>query len=281
LVTSPTSRIKAKTVSDLVPKKLAGWQIETLPSGSLGQASKVPDVTLVQLDDNTQPAALKAIMPRLVQIQGKGLKGSYVLFSIKTAKTKPSGRQFHFTSSAIVGQINSHLRAFPNPQLVDVTFAQNPSDIAAQLAHIRSKLDLPLQILDLHLPQAAAPRPSPLDGVKEALQATQDLRVSNGKLSAEAVATAFGLSLNQLATSLGRSRQALSKTPDAAALQDQLAFFERVARLRAVLSEGQFVKWLRMPNPELDDQTPLALLASGERQVVADLVDDMLTGAPT
>jgi hypothetical protein len=112
------------------------------------------------------------------------------------------------------------------------------------------------------------------------MKATEDLRVANGNLSAAAVATAFGVSLNQLAGWLGRTRQSLSKTPDADSLQDELAFFERVARLRAVVGGDGFLKWLRMPNAELGDAKPLDLLAGGERQVVADLVDDMLTGAP-
>lgn len=125
------------------------------------------------------------------------------------------------------------------------------------------------------------PQPSPLDQVHELLAATQDLRVPNGNLSAAAIARAFGVSVNQLARWVGRSRQALAKTPDADSLQNELAFFERVARLRAVLQREQFLKWLRMRNSQLDGQTPLELMAQGERQVVVDLVEDMLTGAPT
>jgi len=151
--------------------------------------------------------------------------------------------------------------------------------LQTELDHIRAKLDLPIQTLDVHLPKVT-PRLSPLDQVKEVLAATQDLRATNGNLSAAAIASTFGVSLNQLAGWLGRSRQALNKTPDADSLQDELAFFERVARLRAVVSKEGFLKWLRMPNSELDKKKPLELLATGERQTLADLVDDMLTGAP-
>ena len=126
-----------------------------------------------------------------------------------------------------------------------------------------------------------SPRPTPLDEIKEVIESSRDLRVANGNLSATAVASVFGLSLNKLAVWLGRSRQALSKTPDSDSLQNELAFFERVARLRVVLSKDRFLKWLRMPNSQLEGDTPLDLLAKGERQVIADLVDDMLTGAPT
>lgn len=125
------------------------------------------------------------------------------------------------------------------------------------------------------------PQPSPLDHVHELLKATEDLRVANGKLSAAAIAQAFGVSVNELAGWLRRSRQSLAKTPDADSLQDALAFFERVARLRAVVPQDRFLKWLRMPNDQLDGKSPLELMANGERQVVVDFVEDMLTGAPT
>jgi transposase len=44
------------------------------------------------------------------------------------------------------------------------------------------------------------------------------------------VAKLFGVSLSQLARWVGRTRQALTKTPDAASLQPALGYFERVAR---------------------------------------------------
>lgn len=127
----------------------------------------------------------------------------------------------------------------------------------------------------------APPQPSPLDEVHELLKSTGDLRVESGNLSAAAVAKAFGVSLNQLARWLGRNRQALHKTPDADSLQNDLAYFERVARVRAVVPQKRFLKWLRMPNDQLDGKSPIDLMAEGERQVVVDFVEDMLTGAPS
>jgi hypothetical protein len=129
--------------------------------------------------------------------------------------------------------------------------------------------------------KAAPPAATPLDEVHELLEATADLRVANGNLSATAIASAFGVSVNQLAGWLGRSRQALAKTPDADSLQDELAFFERVARLRSVVPPDQFLMWLRMPHDLLDGKAPLDLMTGGERQVVVDFVEDMLTGSPT
>lgn len=80
---------------------------------------------------------------------------------------------------------------------------------------------------------------------------------------------------------LGRKRQTISKTDDAESLQADLIPFERIARLRAVLSDADFRKWLRMPNDQLDGETPLQLVEDGEISVVAELAEDMLTGVLT
>jgi hypothetical protein len=144
---------------------------------------------------------------------------------------------------------------------------------------ISTKIDL-LSTLAGTGAEVRGPRPSSLDKNRELLTATEDLREENGKVSATAIAKAFGVSVNQLAAWLGKSRQAVSKTPDADSLQSALNFFERVARLRAVFSQDEFIRWLRTPNWELDNKTPLELLERGDRQVVADFAADMLTGAP-
>ena len=130
--------------------------------------------------------------------------------------------------------------------------------------------------------ETAPPRPGPLDRVKGVMHATADLRVSSGNLSAERVAKVFGVSLSQLAGWLGRTRQAVSKTPAADSLQPALNYFERVARLRLVTkNDAEFRKWLRMPNELLGGRTPLLCLKTGAWQEIADQVDDMLTGTPT
>jgi hypothetical protein len=124
-------------------------------------------------------------------------------------------------------------------------------------------------------------RPSPLDQVQGALAATADLRVANGNLSADRVAKLFGVPLSQLAGWLGRSKQAVSKTPDADSLQDALGYFERVARLRLLLKDdGEFRKWLRTPHPDVVGKNPMELLARNEGQALADFVDDILSGTP-
>jgi len=273
LITTPEVKIKAKAFRELVPEKLEGWRIEALPSWPLDRKATIPDVTLVQLGDDTQSADLKAMIPWLVHLQAKAPRRSYVIFSFN-AETKTNVRVEEALFREVAEQINHELSSFPDPDRVNLFFNQGSFALKTVLSHIRAKLDLEYKVP----PQL--PRTSPLDRVKEVLRSTEDLRVANGNLSAESIAKAFGVSLSQLADWLGRTRQALNKTPDADSLQNQLSFFERVARLRAVIPSDGFQKWLRIPNPELDDKTPLDLLANTERQVVADLVDDMLTGAP-
>jgi hypothetical protein len=282
LLTAPEKPGKPDRIRKLMRGEFSGWRIATIPSRSLGQSALAPDVTVVEIDEDTKPAQVRSMIPDLVHMQSKGPQPSCVVFSLKEypkAKSAEARAQQRHYQKVII-QITGSLPAFPNPQLVDVTFASSPSAVATLLEHVRAKRDLQVQQLDVHLPKAQ-PQSSRLDDVRELLKATENLRLANGKLSATAVAKAFGVSVNELAGWLKRSRQSVTKTPDADSLQNDLAFFERVARLRAVVPQQRFLKWLRMPHDLLDGKTPLELMAEGERQVVVDFVEDMLTGAPT
>lgn len=282
LFTSPRERLATEAIRKLVQSRLSNWRVEVLPSGQIDGLAEAPDVTLVELDYGTPPARLEAMMPSLAGLQARTGSRAYVLFSFrekeKSALRTAEARRELWT--ALLERIGQSLAAFPNPERVNVSVTGNPGDLSLELEHLRTKLDLPPKTVET--PQTAGgPRLSALDQVQEVIRATEDLRVGNGNLSAQAVAEAFGISLNQLAGWLGRSRQALSKTPDADSLQGKLGYFERVARLRAVVPPKSFLKWLRMPRRDLENKTPLQLLAAGEGQAVADLVDDMLTGAPS
>jgi hypothetical protein len=165
------------------------------------------------------------------------------------------------------------------------------ASLLTQLSEKKSQVEMLLARVEDVLCGASAPektpgvapaRRSPLDQAKAVVQATADLRETNGNLSAARVAKLYGVSLSQLAAWLGRSKQGVSKTPDADSLQEALVYFERVARARlAMQNDGEFRKWLRTPHELLDNAPPLDLMAKGEWQAMADYVDDMLTGAPT
>ncbi len=117
--------------------------------------------------------------------------------------------------------------------------------------------------------------------LRRVIETTADLRAPSGKLSANNMAAAFGLSVAELATLLGRNRQTVSKTSGADSLQPLLRPFERVARLRATLSREDFRTWLHLPNDQLSDRTPLELIREGKVHAIADLVEDMLMGSPS
>jgi hypothetical protein len=95
------------------------------------------------------------------------------------------------------------------------------------------------------------------------------------------VARVFDLSTAKLGELIGKSRQTLAKTPDAPAIQSDLRPFERIARLRSVLTDKQFRAWLHRPNRQLDEAAPMDLINEKRTDVVADLADDMLLGTPS
>jgi len=276
LLTAPEKKAKPENIRKLVPGEFSGWRIEAIPSGSLGGSTISPDVTVVEIDEDTKPAEVKSMIPDLVEMQGKGPQPSYVVFSFKDyPKAKPAEARAQLRCyQNVMTQITGSLPAFPSPQLVDVTFASSPSAVATLLEYVRAQLDLPVR------PTRA--RPSPLDQVKQVVEASRDLRVADGNISAERVAKLYNVSLSELARWFGKSRQAVTKTPDADSLQPALSFFERVARVRLALkTDADFRKWLRTPHALLENKSPLQLMAKGEWQVMADFVDDALTGAPT
>ena len=87
--------------------------------------------------------------------------------------------------------------------------------------------------------------------------------------------------VSRMCRDVGPAGKPASKTPDADSLQPLLQPFERVARVRAVLSRSDFRNWLHLGNDELDGQTPFEVIRKGKIDVVADLVGDMLTGSPS
>lgn len=123
--------------------------------------------------------------------------------------------------------------------------------------------------------------PDPLAQAREVIAVTESLLSDKGRLDAKAVADALGIPWTRLAVLLGSTKQTVGKTPDSPALQGPLRPYEQIARLRAVLPEKGVLAWMQRPNVHLDDNTPLQIIESGRAEVVADLVESMLTGTPT
>ena len=121
----------------------------------------------------------------------------------------------------------------------------------------------------------------PLAKSKKIVKVSRKLLAESGRLSAKSVAKEFGVSLTRLAEQISRTKQSLSKTPDSPRIQSLLRPYERIHRLRSVFSANDFRAWLGRANPEFDGHSPMNLLDTGQAEVVFELVDDMLLGAPS
>jgi hypothetical protein len=196
-----------------------------------------------------------------------------VLASRQGATARPSKIVFVFDDGdARAEELGKVLAAFP--RVDDVEFAGGPEQGALALEGAMAK------ILVDRRQEVRAEAADPLGQVQSVVAATADLRAESGRLSARRIAGAFGLSTAELAALLGRSRQTVAKTDDAPGLQPVLRPFERIARLRAVLPASDFRRWLNQPTAALDASSPLDAIRARRAEVVADLVEDMLSGSP-
>ncbi len=105
----------------------------------------------------------------------------------------------------------------------------------------------------------------------------------SGRLNARSIAMFFGVPLADIARAVGKSLSAIHKTPDAVSLQDGLFPFERIATALLTLagSAENARVYLNLPEAQLGNKTPLSLLRDGRGVIVAQMLDDMLTGQPS
>jgi Protein of unknown function (DUF2384) len=266
MIREPDILVASRPGTAARPEKLAApWRPRTTTLSALAKGRVTPaQITILDIDSQQELDVLQSLAAAL-RNHLESTDPNYVILSLNVPKDIESkARIFHF---------------FGVPDRVELSDGRE--QVPALLENLVAKLRAVSERKSPSVISAGKPRTSPLDSVKEVVKSTGRLRGSHGKLSAEAIAKLYGISVAQLAKWLGRSRQTVSRTPDADSLQDQLGFFERVARLLAVLNENDFRRWLRMPNPNLNNEVPLSWLASKRWQPLADLTDDMLTGAPT
>jgi hypothetical protein len=91
LFTTPQARIAANTFRELSPQMLTRWNVETIPSGSIGRVGSIPTVTVVQVVGTTRPAELKTLISKLAHIQTGVPQGAFVLFMLKRPAFKHNG----------------------------------------------------------------------------------------------------------------------------------------------------------------------------------------------
>jgi transcriptional regulator with XRE-family HTH domain len=254
LLTGPAQR-------NSVPHWMRRFSPRVVATENVRSLSRLPELTVVRAE---APAAILALQPFLKSL------------ATRIRQTpRPAKILFVFDATDSVvdpAKLFEVLTFFDRP--ADIEFVRLPGDV-----HFR--LDEAVAKIWAEQEAERDPNADPLSRIKSVIAATADLRMASGRLSAQKVARAFGLSLAELASLLGRSRQAVSKTGDAESLQPGLAPFERIARLGAALSRSNFLRWLRMPNEQLEGRSPLEAIRDGSVTVIADLAEDMLTGNAT
>jgi hypothetical protein len=248
---SAGQRSRVSALAGLVSDR---WNIvcEDLPQ--LRGISIVPDITWVNFGSLPSGEPPREVLSSLGRLQADAPQSAMIVVSGQM----PASTHENFFK---------HLFNVVHPEGVAFDMAGLPNP--AELMFFETKLD------------ALRSQPSAGAVPKVALAPTADLREGNGKLSAKLIAEIFDVPLTQLAGWLGRSKQALSKTPDADSLQPLLAPFEQIAALRPAVGDvGAFRKWLRSSHRMLQNKAPLDWIARGRVRAVAELVEDMLTGNP-
>lgn len=230
----------------------------------------------VTLDQLSQEETLSGIVvlsaPALQEIEGEGQRLSTLAAHLRTAQ---------HPVRLVLGLTNDRKSSSEEMFRVLKLFPGAASRV--EFAHGEGALEESVQeSLAKYWAEDMERHPDPLAEAREVIEVVRPLLSERGLLSVKAVASVFGIPWTRLASSIGSSKQAANKTPDAPALQSALRPYKRVARLRAVLTkEGDFQAWLNRPNPHLDDHTPLGLIESDRGEIVADFVESMLTGTPT
>lgn len=105
----------------------------------------------------------------------------------------------------------------------------------------------------------------------------------SGRVDGMRVAEFLHLQARDVGEIVGCSAAELRRAPDAPPWQEAL---EKVAVIVAGLLDAtggdkrSVLIWLNAPHPMLDDDSPLDLMRGDEIDVVVELVDDILSGAP-
>jgi len=109
----------------------------------------------------------------------------------------------------------------------------------------------------------------------------------SGKIDARRIAGVFGLRMTQLADLCGVTKQALSRSPTSARVQERLAVFDELCKgiLWCGGDEEVFRAWLNRSNPDFMSRggpspTPMELVLRGQAKLVSARLDQLLQGVP-
>ena len=246
----PSTLIPSPTGDPIVPAPLRRYRPTVAKSSQMKELRRLPELTVVwtrHIDTLlSHKAFLRALSERLTNTPGPSK--IVFLFEVK-------GRQAGEQASA--RKLIELFRYFTRP--LDLEVAQGIQAGEDAFSEALAKI-----VATRDLAESATSERDEFGKLKRVIDSTAHLRVPSGKLSASKVAEAFGLSVAELAALLGRNRQAVSKTPDADSLQPQLRPFERVTRLRVLLSEEDLRKWLHLANDQLENRQSAGTDSSGK-----------------
>jgi hypothetical protein len=241
-----------------VPTSVRGFDVTRATIAELCKAHTLPEITVVQ-----SPNPYK-----FIEATGK-ISPFLDLFHTATLSTR-----------LVLGFQKAKAEEFTN---LAPLLAKYPG-ISERVEFAARQTDLYSTLLEAYTKVLAirSERNDPFVNVPSIAKAGRKLRAPSGRLDATRIAEVFGLSAAELARQIGVTRQRLSKTPDAEALQPLLRPYERIARLRTVFSDADFKAWLHTPNEHLEDgDPPIAYLKEGAREALAAFAENMLTGAPS
>lgn len=110
---------------------------------------------------------------------------------------------------------------------------------------------------------------------------------ATGRLDSSKIARLFNLSTAEMGAICGVSKQSIHANPTSKGIQEKLEPLVRAARgiLWCGGDEAKFKAWLNQPNPDFPEYqgrqlSPLDMIRMGHVQVIADKVQNLLTGHP-
>ena len=111
---------------------------------------------------------------------------------------------------------------------------------------------------------------------------------TTGRLDGGKIAKLFGMSTAEMGNVCGVSKQSFHANPTSKGIQEKLEPLAKSARgvLWCGGDESKFKTWLNQPNPDFPEfdgkpMSPLDLIRMGHAQVIADKVQNLLTGHPS
>lgn len=91
------------------------------------------------------------------------------------------------------------------------------------------------------------------------------------------------IKVQTLASAVGKTTRAIEKNPCSENIQEGLRkIVYIISLLREMLeSEAEILIWLKAPNPDFDNSSPMEVIAQGEIDVVIDYLTDIKKGSLT